>query len=443
MNPAYDVFVRTQDACLDGYVMATVVDKEEAAIVGAHVSVLLASIVSEVAHGGAGKTDDFGVFVYFFTAEEATGEDLECSVTVANPNLEEDQTVPCSISVCNQQDNTPTAAPTEGMTSVSTHTGTEDPFYKVNVENNPVACLDGYVSVQVGDSYHNPLVGIQVSVLLVGNHNVGDDMQVYSGGGVTNENGFYVYNFTADPIDAGQELWCSVAIANPQLPFDEQHPCSMRVCDKEDIPAETTTYSPTTAETLDGTSDPFYTVVVDVQDACPDGYVSATVYSEGYPLEGVEVGVLLAGVQSYEGGGVTDEEGVFVFNFTADLVDATGEDLWCSIAIQNPALPYDQQVPCSVKACAQEQVPSASQSPSTMGTQDPRFYDVNVYVQDACLDGFIEVTVRDPTDGTPVVGAYVDFSLAGGQTYQQEGVTDGIGKIYLLRSSRIRRCHGR
>ena len=428
----------------------------------------------------------------------------------------------------------PTTVPSSVETFVPTGGGTVDPFYDVEVDVQD-ACLEGYVMATVKDKQGNAMVGVEVGVLLAG-------VKSYEGGGVTDDEGQYMYTFTVDPAETnfGEDLWCSIAVDNPGLTYDQQVPCGVKVCKDytggsgaassvptiagpssvpsggapsmipwssysetpsiagpssvpsvigtgTTVPSSFATWGPPTTVpsgvgTGSGTVDPFYDVSVDVQDACLDGYVLATVKdSSGSAVVGVDVGFLLAGVKSYEGGGKTDEEGQYMFTFTVDPAEASsGEALWCSIAVENPAMPNGehQQVPCSVQVCkdytgisgvtsyapsiagpssvpsggAPSMIPWSSYSeyplsfqtggptssytkvppttvPTSLGTDNP-YFDVSVEAEDACLDGSLTITVKD-SDGNPVMGVDVGILLSGVESYEGGGLTDEDGQFFF------------
>jgi len=167
-----------------------------------------------------------------------------------------------------------------------------------------------------------------------------------------------------------QQNW--VSDGDSLSPRDSQQFCVSSV--PSDIPVSrqgTSTEAPTPEGTSEGTvagtsegtpgqtPDPWYRVTWQARDACPNGALFAQVKDyQGNPVNGTNIGFLLVGADgnTYEGGGQTDQNGQFIFDFTADMEDATGDALWCSIAIANPGLPMDlsQQEACSVKVCKEE-----------------------------------------------------------------------------------------
>jgi hypothetical protein len=230
VDPFYEITSVSQDACLDGYVMATILDSLGNPVVGIDVGFLLVGVNSY--EGIVGPTDANGQVTFLFTADLVeAGSDLWCSIAVENPALPFYQNAPCSVSVCASaatsapttvgQTQPPTAKPTSGTTA-PTPQGDSLSFDITFVSED--ACPNGSVQATVL-YFGSPVVGVDVGILMVG---LGDNS--YGGGGVTDANGQFTVFFTADPVDAGTELWCSIAVDNPYLPFDQNAPCSVGVC---------------------------------------------------------------------------------------------------------------------------------------------------------------------------------------------------------------------
>jgi len=135
------------------------------------------------------------------------------------------------------------------------------------------------------------------------------------------------------------------------------------------------------------TSEPtgeFYDVTYVANDACPSGGITAVVKdSQGQPVVGVYIGFLLVGNESnspYEGQVFTDASGSATFEFTASDVDA-GETLWCSMAVENPELPFDQAGACSVSVCKNSQpdcVQTTTPFDAGWGTCETYAQDINL-----------------------------------------------------------------
>jgi hypothetical protein len=106
----------------------------------------------------------------------------------------------------------------------------DDPSYQVTVQSTSRCTANRltirsrfYVTVKDSEG----LVAIKntkVSLLLVAQDG---STRSYSSEGTTNRRGAVsipIKNISVE--DAGQELWCSIAIPNADLPFDQQVPCT-------------------------------------------------------------------------------------------------------------------------------------------------------------------------------------------------------------------------
>ena len=90
------------------------------------------------------------------------------------------------------------------------------------------ACPRGSITALVKDVKGNPVVGIDIGFLLTGQENTDE----YSGSVVTDDDGYATFDFTASNEDAGETLWCSMAVENPLAWLgNQQVPCSITVCD--------------------------------------------------------------------------------------------------------------------------------------------------------------------------------------------------------------------
>jgi hypothetical protein len=115
----------------------------------------------------------------------------------------------------------------------------------------------------------------------------------------------------------------------------------------------------TSDSTVDASTSDFpklYNVTYVATDACPNGSIEVKVMDDtGKPIVGKPLSVLLVDSvnnKQYSGAPVTDDNGMAVFDFSADATDA-GATIWCSIAVSHPefAIGLSQQVPCSVDVC--------------------------------------------------------------------------------------------
>lgn len=90
------------------------------------------------------------------------------------------------------------------------------------------ACPQGSITVLVQNVLGNPVAGADIGFLLTGKKNTDE----YSGTVVTDDDGYATFNFTASNEDAGETLWCSMAVENPLAWLENQQvPCSITVCD--------------------------------------------------------------------------------------------------------------------------------------------------------------------------------------------------------------------
>jgi hypothetical protein len=109
----------------------------------------------------------------------------------------------------------------------------DDPSYQVTVQSTSRCTtsrrrLRGRFVVTVKDPKGlKPIQNKEVSLLLVAQD--GSDRS-YSGEGTTNRRGVVTLPLKSISLeDAGQSLFCSIAIPNPGLPFAQQVPCSFTV----------------------------------------------------------------------------------------------------------------------------------------------------------------------------------------------------------------------
>jgi hypothetical protein len=109
----------------------------------------------------------------------------------------------------------------------------DDPSYQVTVQSTSRCTtsrrrLRGRFVVTVKDPKGlKPIKNKEVSLLLVAQD--GSDRS-YSGEGTTNRRGVVTLPLKSISLeDAGQSLFCSIAIPNPGLPFAQQVPCSFTV----------------------------------------------------------------------------------------------------------------------------------------------------------------------------------------------------------------------
>jgi hypothetical protein len=258
------------------------------------------------------------------------------------------------------------AAPvaTDAPTATPSHLN----FYNITYTSTGEACPDGSITARVLDSHGKPVVGASLSILLVGPTN---STPYESGLMETDCQGYAKFNYTvSDADDAGQSLWCSISVLNPEWgPGSQYIPCGASVC---------SSLLPSSSSQQQTTVPPTYSLnEVDVTwqaiEACPDGGIVARVTdpSSSEPVIGMGLSFLIAGQsEQFSGAAVTDSNGYASFNFTVGAEESAagaGETLWCSIAVANPDyVPLgDQQVPCSVDICAKD--PSSSTTASSSG----------------------------------------------------------------------------
>ena len=116
---------------------------------------------------------------------------------------------------------------------VSKSTDEENLNYQVQVRTTQNCTLDssnatksimsGTIYARVQDSQGKPVPSTDLGFLLVGKK------KDYSGSATTNRWGRASFTFRIAPMDEGVSLWCSIAVDNPNMPFDQQVPCSMTV----------------------------------------------------------------------------------------------------------------------------------------------------------------------------------------------------------------------
>jgi hypothetical protein len=106
----------------------------------------------------------------------------------------------------------------------------DDPSYQVTVD--PTSWCAGnrrkikarFVIIVKDPTGLVPVKGTQVSLLLVAQDG---STRSYSGEGTTTRRGVAKIPLNNISLkDAGQSLWCSIAIPNPDLPFAQQVPCT-------------------------------------------------------------------------------------------------------------------------------------------------------------------------------------------------------------------------
>ena len=115
------------------------------------------------------------------------------------------------------------------MTALPTmaQTGGDDVFYQTTVRTRQ-DCSDtsptGTVEVLVKNSAGRPMKKKWVDFLLVGNSG-----NTYTRHTRTNQNGKAAFTFDIKPEDEGDNLWCSIAVENPNFPSAQQVSCSIVV----------------------------------------------------------------------------------------------------------------------------------------------------------------------------------------------------------------------
>ena len=120
-----------------------------------------------------------------------------------------------------------TALPTAIMAHSGGVGGGDDVFYKTTVRTRQ-DCSDtsssGTVVVIVKNSAGRPMKKKHVDFLLVA-----DSGNTYTRNTRTNRNGKAAFTFDIQPEDEGENLWCSIAVDNPNLPNAQQVSCSIVV----------------------------------------------------------------------------------------------------------------------------------------------------------------------------------------------------------------------
>lgn len=261
------------------------------------------------------------------------------------------------------------------------------------------ACPHGSITALVMDAKGKPVVGNEVGFLLVGK-----DLNEYVGSASTDDSGHAKFHFTANDLDAGEALWCYMAVDDPNWLFGTQQArCNINVCndpyphDGDILPDCIPTVSP-----------------FDI------GYGACDTYAEtGQPTENYK----------YCGEDFDNNVKLFAYQVCTECRRCKGhkhpeeaaETLLVGEPTTSPASIPSSEVPSRPPSGQPSFLPSDSPAdPPTNAPTIPQYYNVTYEVTDACPQGSITALVKD-AQGQPVVGTDVGFLLVGNDSNEYAG----------------------